>query len=56
MFSICFFIIGSSGVSLMISIFKVMVFSLSWIMFKEKVKILSILHKKHVLVHDASKW
>ena len=41
---------------LMISIFKVMVFSLSWIMFKEKVKILSILYKKYVLVHDASKW
>ena len=33
-----------------------MVFSLSWIMLKEKVKILSILYKKHVLVHDASKW
>ena len=63
MFSICFFIIGSSGIwsnfliqILMINIFKVMVFSLSWIMFKEKVKILSILYKKHVLVHDASKW
>ena len=57
MFSIRFFIIGSSGIwsnfLIKILMISILVFSLSWIMFKEKVKILSILYKKHVL---ASKW